>query len=184
MNRTKRLAVIAGLGAAVAGGLVVPAAAWAADPTPSASSSATSGTTADTGERGPRGGHGGRGLHATELAKALGIDEAKVTAALRELRESGGTDRPAKDGQPPTEAEREAARQKMAEALAAKLGVTADKITSALNALQQQRAAKAEAALSERLKTAVTAGTLTQAEADAVLKAHKAGLLGGGRGAH
>ncbi|NUO59616.1 MAG: hypothetical protein HOV78_23380 [Hamadaea sp.] len=40
------------------------------------------------------------------------------------------------------------------------------------------------AKLKERLDAAVKAGTLTQAEADAVLKAAKLGLLGGGAGRH
>ncbi|WP_253752788.1 hypothetical protein [Hamadaea flava] len=40
------------------------------------------------------------------------------------------------------------------------------------------------AKLKERLDAAVKAGKLTQAEADAVLKAGKLGLLGGGPGRH
>ncbi|GGT07953.1 hypothetical protein GCM10010156_76330 [Planobispora rosea] len=180
MNRTKRLAAVAAISTAVAGGLAFPVAAWAAEPTPSASSSTSSGsangTSSATGERGPRGGHGMRGLHgldAAGLAEALGVEEAEVTAALEELR-ADGTGRPAEDA---TAEEREAARTKMIESLADKLGVTADKITAAMDTLRLQRAAEAEAALSERLSAAVTAGTITQAEADAVLKAHKAGLL-------
>nr|BFE89176.1 hypothetical protein GCM10020093_117780 [Planobispora longispora]BFE89261.1 hypothetical protein GCM10020093_118630 [Planobispora longispora]BFE89417.1 hypothetical protein GCM10020093_120190 [Planobispora longispora] len=114
---------------------------------------------------------------AAGLAEILGIDEDKITTAMEELREEAGADRTDKSEQP-------ADREAWNEALAAKLGVTADKLTAAMDALRGQRAAEAEAALSERLKTAVTAGTITQAEADAVLKAQKAGLLGGGpRGA-
>ncbi|GIH92680.1 hypothetical protein ACFFMN_37510 [Planobispora siamensis] len=171
MNRTKRIAVVAGIGTAVAGGLVMPIAAWAAEPTPTPSSSSTtgSGTSSDT-TRGGR--HGDRGQMAAKLAEALGLDEAKVTAALEEVR---GTGRP-------SGTDKEAGREQLAEALAAKLGVSADKITAALDTLRRQRSAEAEAALSERLKAAVTAGTLTQAEADAVLKAHRAGLLGGHHG--
>ncbi|WP_433236814.1 hypothetical protein ACQPYK_27740 [Streptosporangium sp. CA-135522] len=56
---------------------------------------------------------------------------------------------------------------------------------AALNTLRQQRAAEVETAVSQRLTAAVSAGLLTQAEADAVLKAQRAGLLGGGpRGGH
>ncbi|MBG0814220.1 hypothetical protein [Planomonospora sp. ID82291] len=173
MNRTKRLVVVAGLGTALAGGLVVPVAAWAAEPTPASSSTAsgpTTGTTTGDGRRGGHGGHGDRGQKAAELAELLGVDEAKVTAALEEIRGARGT---GKDFQPGD-------RTAMAEALAAELGVSADKVTAALDTLRQKRTAAAETALTERLKTAVTAGTITQAEADAVLKAHRAGLLGGG----
>jgi hypothetical protein len=166
MNRTKRLVVIAGLGTALAGGLVLPVAAWAAEPAP-ASSSTASGTTTDDGRRG---GRGDRGQKAAGLAGLLGVDEAKVTAALEEIRGARGTGGNAQPGD----------RTAMAEALAAELGVSTDKVTAALDTLRQQRTAAAETALSERLKTAVTAGTLTQTEADAVLKAHRAGLLGGG----
>ncbi|GIH99286.1 hypothetical protein [Planobispora takensis] len=171
MNRTKRIAVVAGIGTAVAGGLVMPIAAWASEPAPTPSSSATtgSGTSSDT-TRGGR--HGDRGRMAAELAEALGLDEAKVTAALEKVRGAGR----------PSGTDKEAGREQMAEALAAELGVGADKITAALDTLRRQRSAEAEAELSERLKAAVTAGTLTQAEADAVLKAHKAGLLGGHHG--
>ncbi|WP_440103474.1 hypothetical protein [Streptosporangium sp. H16] len=184
MNRTKRMIIIAGVGTALAGGLAVPVAAWATSPTPTPSSPspATPGTGHDGAEHGPRWGHGPghgpgvRGDHgemAAKLAEALGVDEAKVTAALEELRKEGGP------GRPPKEAGQAAVRDK-AEALAAKLGLTADKVTAALETLHRQRGAEAETALTERLKAAVTAGTLTQAESDAVLKAYRAGLLPGG----
>ncbi len=178
MNRTKRLAVIAGISTAVAGGLLSPLVAWA-DPTPAPSSSATSdgpGAPADAGRRGPHGGD--HGQMAAKLAELLGVDEQKVTAALEEIRTAEAGGRPSGDGQ-------RGDRQQLAQALATKLGVTVDKVTAALDTLHQQRAAEAESALSERLKAAVSAGTLTQAEADAVLKAQRAGLLGGGpRGDH
>ncbi|GAA3107060.1 hypothetical protein [Streptosporangium carneum] len=175
MNRTKRLAVVAGIGAAVAGGLLAPVVAWA-DPTPAPSATASTGPDApsDAGRRGPHGGD--RGQMAAKLAELLGVDEQKITTALEEIRTAGG--RPSGDG-------RRGDQGQLAQALAAKLGVTAEKVTTALNTLRQQRATEAESALSERLKAAVSAGTLTQAEADAVLKAQRAGLLGGGpRGGH
>lgn len=193
MNRTKRMIIVAGVGTALAGGLTIPVAAWATSPTPtpSSSSSATPGTAPDGAEHGPRGGRGpggpgGPGRHgemAAELAKILGVDEAKVTAALEELRKEGGP------GRPPKDAERAApkegagpAEQERAEALATKLGLTADKVTAALETLHRQHEAAAEAVIAERLKAAVTAGTLTQAESDAVLKAYRAGLIPGGPG--
>ncbi|WP_440086264.1 hypothetical protein [Streptosporangium sp. LJ11] len=190
MNRTKRMIIIAGVGAALAGGLAVPVAAWATSPTPTPSSPSpvTPGTGHDGAEHGPRGGHGGpgvRGHHgemAAKLAEILGVDEAKVTAALEELRKEGGPGRPPKDAEQaaPREEAGQAAVRARAEALAAKLGLTADKVAAALETLHRQRGAEAEAAMAERLKAAVTAGTLTQAESDAVLKAYRAGLLPGG----
>ncbi|GAA3410539.1 hypothetical protein [Streptosporangium vulgare] len=191
MNRTKRMIIVAGVGTALAGGLAVPVAAWATSPTPapSSSSSATPGPAPDGAEHGPRGGrgHGGPGGHgemAAKLAEILGVDEAKVTAALEELRKEGGPGRPPKDADQtaPEEGAKPAPGQELAEALAAKLGLTADKVADALETLHQQRGAEAEAAMAERLKAAVTAGKLTQAESDAVLKAYRAGLIPGGPG--
>ncbi|MEV7005582.1 hypothetical protein [Streptosporangium sp. NPDC051022] len=171
MNRTKRFAVIAGIGTAVAGGLVAPMVAWA-DPTPTPSATSGSpGTSTDAPSDGRHGRHGGdRGQMAAKLTELLGVDEQKVTAALEEIRTAGKGQRG--DG------------QELAQALATKLGVTAEKVTAALDTLRQQRTTEAESALSRRLKAAVSAGTLTQAEADAVLKAQRAGLLDGPRGGH
>ncbi|WP_329086847.1 hypothetical protein [Streptosporangium sp. NBC_01469] len=187
MNRTKRMIIIAGVGTALAGGLAVPVAAWATSPTPAPSSSATPGTASDGTEHGPRGGRGGRdgrdghGEMAAKLAEILGLDKDKVTTALEEVREEGRPGRLLKTpGQAaPQDEARKAALGKQAEALAAKLGLTTDKVAAALETLHRQLGAKAEAALAERLKTAVTGGTLTQAESDAVLKAYRAGLLPG-----
>lgn len=172
MNRFKHLVAIAGIGAIVTGGVFAPVAALAA-PTPAPSSAPTdapSGTRPTDGRHGP---HGDNGQLAAKLAELLGLDEQQVTTALQEVRTAGG-DRGRGDG------------QDLAAALATKLGVTTEKVTEALKTametLRQQRATQAEAALSERLKAAVSAGTLTQAEADAVLKAQRAGLLDNGPG--
>lgn len=201
MNRTKRMIIIVGAGTALTAGLAVPVTAWATSPTPapSSSSSATPGTAPDGTEHGPRGVRGGRGGHgdpghhgdhgerAAKLAEILGVDKDKVATALEEIRKEGGPGRPAKDAEQdeqekatPQDEQGKAAPQEMAEALAAKLGLTTDKVVAALETLQRQRGAEAEAAFAERLKEAVTAGTLTQAESDAVLKAYRAGLLPGG----
>jgi hypothetical protein len=179
MNRTKRLAAIAGAGAVLVAGLAVPVTAWAADPSPIPSTTSSS-SPEPGGERGPgRGprGHGDRGQMAAKLAELLGVDQVKVATALEEIRKEGGGQRPAKDA---GEADRQEAADEFAAKLAEKLGIAKDKVTAALEKLKQQRTADAEAALSERLKAAVTAGKLTQAESDAVLKAFRAGVLGGG----
>ncbi|MEU8206237.1 hypothetical protein [Streptosporangium sp. NPDC049046] len=205
MNRTKRMIIIAGAGTALAAGLTVPVAAWATSPTPapSSSSSETPGTATDgpRGPHGPRGGHGGLhgpGHHeemAAKLAEILGADKDKVTTALEEIRKEGGPGRPPKAPEqdeaekaapqdepnvPQDEPKKAAPRERLAEALAGKLGISADKVVAALETLDQQHRAEAETAFAERLKEAVTAGTLTQAESDAVLKAYRAGLIPAG----
>jgi hypothetical protein len=120
---------------------------------------------------------------AAKLAEILGVDQAKVAAALEEIRKEGGGRPPAKDERPAkdvSEADRQKAADEFAAKLAEKLGIAKDKVTAALEKLRKQRTAEAEAALSERLKAAVTAGKLTQAESDAVLKAFRAGVLRSG----
>lgn len=81
--------------------------------------------------------------------------------------------------------ERQAA---FAEALAEKLGVEVDKVTTALEELHEQRAADRPArpdsadrqeAFAQRLAQAVEDGTLTQEQADAITAAAEAGLLRG-----
>lgn len=83
--------------------------------------------------------------------------------------------------------QRRAERQdKMAEALAKELGISKDKVAAALTKVEDQMHSEAQAerqaALKERLAEAVSAGKLTQAEADAILKANEAGVLPGGMG--
>ena len=78
-------------------------------------------------------------------------------------------------------------RDQLAEALAAELGISKDKVAAALDKVLDQMDAQARAdrltQLKERLATAVTEGKLTQAQADAILKAAEEGVLpGGGHG--
>jgi hypothetical protein len=136
---TKRGTVIAGIGgvgaAAVLGLAIASGPALAEDPTPSPSASSS---TTDRPDR-----EAARAQRQDELAAALatelGIDKAKVAAALEKVRSA------------------------------------------------QQDKAKGErtAQLKTRLDEAVKAGTLTQAQANAILKAAEAGVLPqGGRGGH
>lgn len=94
--------------------------------------------------------------------------------------------------------DRAARQDELATALAKELGVDKDKVAAALAKIESERAANRPkpdgtpradgtkpdrtAELKARLATAVTAGTLTQAEADAIIKASEAGLLAGGPG--
>jgi hypothetical protein len=80
-----------------------------------------------------------------------------------------------------------AKRQQLATALAKELGVEESKVTAALEKLRSERPGDktgrpAREDLKTRLDAAVQAGKLTRAEADAVLKAAEAGILGPGGG--
>ena len=61
------------------------------------------------------------------------------------------------------------------------LGVEESKVTAALEEIRAAAQAERAAALKTRLDTAVSDGTLTQTEADAVTKAVEKGVIGGGR---
>ncbi len=73
-------------------------------------------------------------------------------------------------------------QDEMASALASKLGIDASKVTTALTELRTAEEADRQKAFDDGLAQAVTDGTLTQADADAVPKARKAGVIGIGRG--
>ncbi len=103
-------------------------------------------------------------------------------ATLSSNSPSASTDPAATDRQ-----QRQAERQDtMAELLARELGLDKDTVAAALDAVESQLRDQADtqrqAALKERLDAAVSAGTLTQEQADAVLAAAAAGVLGGGMG--
>jgi membrane-bound lytic murein transglycosylase B len=81
-------------------------------------------------------------------------------------------------------------QQQLASALAKELGVDETKVSDALDKVREDKKAdrpdrtpeNAQANLKTRLDAAVKEGKLTQAEADAVLKAVEAGVLWGGHG--
>ena len=140
---SKRVPILAGIGAAGVAGAAALAFAVSpaqADPTPSPSASASAGATASA-DRPDR--ETARAQRQDELAAALatelGLDKAKVAAALEKVQ---------------------AARQSE---------VKADRIAN----------------LRTKLDAAVTAGTLTAEQRDAILKAAEAGVLPqGGFGGH
>jgi hypothetical protein len=189
----KKAAGIAGIAAAAVLGMGVATVAQADDssmstPTPRSTSTAD----ANRGEgMGPgRGGMMGHGAKADELAadlaSKLGIDKSKVEGALAAVRDDLKGDRA--KGERPSAADRDAMREAFATALGKELGVDTGKVTKALEDIQTERQAERfaehETELKQRLAAAVTDGTLTQAEADAVLKAAKAGVIGMGGGRH
>ncbi len=185
MRTTKKTILTAAGVMALGAGLGVAGFA-SADPTPtpapSASASATPGWPTDPGPRdgGPgRGGHGPRGgADAAELASKLGVDQTKVSEALRAVREeTKPTAKPSPGAAKPDPAERDAT---LAKALAPKLHVDEAKIKTALDEIRAARQADRAAELKTRLDTAVKDGKLTQAEADAVQKAVEQGVIGAG----
>lgn len=179
------VSVVAG-GAAVTGlGLGAASLASAQDTTPTPSpQTPTAQTSAPAdGARGPHGdkGPGGRaGIDAEALATKLGVDQAKVTEALKaigqERRDAAPSDGAAKPD-PSTRPDEAARTAELAKSLAEKLGVDQAKVQSALDELRTEHRAAEESQLKTTLDRAVTDGKLSRAEADAVLKAQQAGVI-------
>ncbi|WP_284985622.1 MULTISPECIES: Clp protease N-terminal domain-containing protein [unclassified Arthrobacter] len=184
MSKTKKitLGIAAGALALGAGMGVTGMATAATTPSPSATSSTDAGT-APADHAGKPGGHGhGRdgGKIASQLATKLGVDEAKVTEALKAFREANKPATPPAEGSEGTKPDRTAQEAALAKSLATALGVDEAKVTSALEEIRTAGQAERAAALKTRLDKAVSDGKLTQAEADAVTKAVEAGVIGGG----
>lgn len=182
---TAAAVTVAGVGIAIGGVGLASADDTSTDQeSTSASGSATPGEARGHGQ-GP-GGRGGAGLPVAELAEALGLDEADVTAALEAIRDESKPEAPA-EGEArtqPSEADREARQAEMVSALAEELGVSEQEITDALDSVQSENQSEARTGLSDRLDEAVTDGTLTESDKESVLKAFDAGVLGGGHGGH
>ena len=124
-------------------------------------------------------GHGVGGWLVSELADKLGVDESAVRDAMKEARDSLTSEWRSGDrsGPPPWAGGPGAMRESMVEAFAKALGVSPDEVTSALEEIRSEAQADREATLKERLDTAVSDGTLTQDEADAVMKAAREGVI-------
>lgn len=174
MSLTKRITLGVTAGAlALGAGLGVTSMASAASlPTDTTSTSSAS-ASQDQGQRGP--GRDG-GQLAESLATKLGIDQTKVTEALKAFRDANKPTTAPSEGTKPDRAAMETA---MASSLAQSLGVDQAKITTALTEIRTERDATRATEMKSRLDQAVTDGKLTQAEADAVTKAVQAGVLGG-----
>ena len=178
---SKKTAVAVAAGVLALGAGVGIAGVAAADPTPTPSPTATASGTPTPGSDRPDGGpHGGGfrgGGDLSELAGKLGVTESKLQDALKAIRdENRSATKP--DNQTPEQ--RDGA---LAKALAAKLNIDEAKVASALAEIRTARQADEAAALKAKLDAAVKAGTLTQAEADAVTKAVQQGVINvGGRG--
>ncbi len=184
MSRSTKVAVAStAVGLLALGGGLSIAGQASADPTTSPSSGPSASSTPGTGKDGHRGGPG-RGPRdsdlAQKLAEKLGVDQAKVTEALQAVREANKPTSPPTAGASPSERPDPATRDAaLAKQLADKLGVTEANVTKALEEIRAERQTERAAALKSRLDEAVKAGTLTQAEADAVTKAVEKGVIGG-----
>jgi hypothetical protein len=131
------------------------------------------------------------GLAVPAVALAEGATPSPSTSA-------SGTPDPSASGAPgqpeggKADRERRGAERRaaLAEGLAKELGIDQDKVEAALEKVEANLATAArterQARLKERLDQAVEDGTLTQEQADAILKAAEAGVLpgGAGRGGH
>lgn len=190
---SKKAAGIAAAGAAIAAiGLGVSQVARADDATPTPAPSATS--TPGNGNPGqgwgPGGRHGGLGkgmgmgrgmgmgggADLSALATKLGVDEAKLKDALKAVRDELRASRTPGQGNA-TKPDPKTMQDELATKLASKLGIDAAKVKAAFADLRATEEAAHQKAFDDRLAKAVTDGTLTQAEADAVKKAAKAGVI-------
>ena len=146
-------------------------------PTPTPSASASASSSPGSHHKGDAKGHGPRARGSEDLstlASKLGVDETKLKEAMSAARkEVGDSDRTSR----PTKAERTAQREAYVKALAKELGVDADKVTTALKEIAQEQREARQGEEKERLAKAVTDGTLSQAEADAVQKALDEGIV-------
>lgn len=168
-----RKLALTGAAALVSAGLVlgVPQVSHAETDQPNDGPSASSSSTQRPGpDQGPR--H----LDLSALAERLGVEESALREAFEAIRPSAPS--ASEKGQPPSAESREQRHQELAQALAEKLGMDEATVSSALTEMREARDKERTARLTSVLKQAVTDGTLTQAEADAVAKAAAAGLVG------
>ncbi|MGO4603594.1 hypothetical protein [Terrabacter sp. 2YAF2] len=188
----KKVAGVAAVGAAAAViGLGVTQVARADDastttPTPTASSTqgdANQGTTGGAGHGwGPGGRHGGRGggmgagVDVSALATKLGVDQTKLADALKAVRDELRASHTPGQGNA-TRPDPATMQDELATKLAGKLGIDAAKVKAAFADLRAAHEATEQKAFDDRLAQAVKDGKLTQAEADAVKKAAKAGVI-------
>lgn len=157
-----------------------------ATPTPTATSSQGDGwghAPGGVGERGwgngPRTGMGVHmGLDIEALAEQLGVEEAALREAVEAAREAMFADgRPTGQTAEEREATREEHHAEFAAGIAAELGLDEADVLAALEEVAAARVAERAADDQAVLDEAVSDGTLTQAEADAVAKAIEEGIV-------
>lgn len=182
--KKKILAGVTGAALTIGVGLGLAQPAQAETPTPTstpttAASASASPSDSPLKDRPDVHGHGRSSANLSGLATALGMDEETVSDALVTVRDQLRSQTPAADET------HETRRAAMASALAAELDVEESVVSEALAELQAER--RDTRVLDEEgvLDSAVSDGTLTRTEADAVQKALDAGIVstrGGGQG--
>lgn len=133
---------------------------------------------------GPRGGAGMAGMRAMDgsgygvqaladyLAKGLGVTPEAVSDALTSYH---ATNQPGRPGRDVSVADREAQHDALAAYLATALGKDASAIETLLANYQDYRQTDRTAQIKQALGAKVEAGTITQAQADAMIAAHSDG---------
>lgn len=136
--------------------------------------------TATNPNAGLRNGSGYGAVANTEyLAGKLGVSQDAVTAAMQKYH---GTNPTLPRGRDLTDAQQADRHASLAAFLAKELNVNEATVLDALNSQADVRQADRTADLKSNLEQAVKDGRLTQAQADAILKAHEAGVRTGGMG--
>lgn len=190
MSISRKLALAIGGGALIIGsGIGVAGIARADTPAPTPTPSPAWGSGAGYGPmrggatpadatRGLRNGTGYGATANTEyLAGKLGVSQEAVTAAMQKYHAANPAELRGRDL---TADQLAGVHARLAAFLAKELGVPEATVLDALNSQDDARQASRVAQISANLAEAVKAGRLTQAQADAILAAHQAGVGTGG----
>ncbi|MGV8910216.1 MAG: hypothetical protein ACOH1Y_14640 [Propionicimonas sp.] len=192
MFLNKKIAIAIAGGAIVLGsGFTFATIASADTPTPSPTANQSwqrgggygrmgGGATATNPNAGLRNGTGYGAVANTEyLAGKLGVSQDAVTAAMAKYHATNPTQTRGRDL---TDAQQDAQHADLAAFLAKELNMPEATILDALNTQTEVRQADRTADLKASLDLAVKDGRLTQAQADAIVKAHESGVRMGGMG--
>lgn len=179
MSTLKNKIIVGGMAAAILSGGAATAWAQTSDNAPQpAETSSSSGTNQDAqGEHD----HKGHRLDTAALAQKLGVSEDQLNQAFNAIRQENQPTGDQGRGQGGDHKGNRPDRSAMDQALANKLGIDVSKVTAAMDELRTQDESEESATrreeLSNKLDAAVSAGTLSSADRDSVLKAFDAGVF-------